>query len=156
SKLASTIVHSLAPWSAICGILARDSHRTLRKPPTLRLTMHLSRALPYWRCSLVVAALSAAPISLAQPAKEKPVAPLEKLDTIEKQMKSDRRDVDVLSRKATDLVQGQQQLRERLIVAAQSAQGRERQLNEVEQKLALFETREAATMRALNGERGTL
>jgi murein hydrolase activator len=82
--------------------------------------------------------------------------PLEKLDTIERQMGQDRRQVDALSQSAKQLVTEQERLREQLISAAMSAQSHERDLNDVEQRLAMFETREAAAMQALAGERGKL
>ncbi len=82
--------------------------------------------------------------------------PLEKLDAIERQMGQDRRQANTLTQAAARLVHEQQRLREQLIAAATSAQTRERELNDVEQRLAVFETREAAAMRALAGERGKL
>lgn len=82
--------------------------------------------------------------------------PIEKLDAIERQMGQDRRQADTLSQSAAHLAQEQQRLRDQLIAAATSAQTRERELNDVEQRLAVFETREAAAMRALAGERGKL
>lgn len=82
--------------------------------------------------------------------------PLEKLDAIERQMGKDRLQADTLGQSAARLVEEQQRLREKLIVAAASAQTRERELNDVEQRLAVFETREAAAMKALAGERGKL
>src|SRR6185295_13370192 len=125
------------------------------RPLPTRMSM-LLREFTCGLCGVVAAALLAAPVVLAQNSSDKPVDPLEKLDAIEKQMNSDQRDAETLSEKATSLVTEQQQLRGQLITAAQSAQTRERQLNEVEQRLALLETREATTMRALVGERGTL
>ena len=104
--------------------------------------------------TLAVACLCA-PVVFAQ-APEKTTDPLEKLDTIERQMGQDRQQAGTLSQSSVRLVQEQQRLREQLIVAANSAQGRERELNDVEQRLALFETREGGAMRALAGERGKL
>ncbi|MBL9097798.1 MAG: peptidoglycan DD-metalloendopeptidase family protein [Alphaproteobacteria bacterium] len=82
--------------------------------------------------------------------------PLEKLDTIEKQLGNDRRSIESLTDDAAQLAREQQALRQKLIQAAGSAQARERDLNVVEQRLALFETREAAAMRALDGQRSQL
>lgn len=82
--------------------------------------------------------------------------PLEKLNSIERQMGQDRRQADTLTQSAARLVEEQKRLREQLIAAATSAQTRERELNDVEQRLAVFETREAGAMRALAGERGKL
>jgi septal ring factor EnvC (AmiA/AmiB activator) len=82
--------------------------------------------------------------------------PLEKLDAIEKQLGSDRRDAETLSQSAAELAREQEELRQKLILAAAAAQARERDLNVVEQRLAVFETREAAAMRALVGSRGKL
>lgn len=82
--------------------------------------------------------------------------PLEKLDAIEKQLGNDRRNIESLADEATKLANEQQDLRQRLIQAAASAQARERDLNTVEQRLAVFETREAAAMRALMGQQGQL
>lgn len=82
--------------------------------------------------------------------------PLDKLDTIEKQMGEKRRDVDSLSRTASDLAVEQQRIQERLVQAAAAAQTRERTLNDVEQRLAMFETRETEATRALVTQRGKL
>ena len=82
--------------------------------------------------------------------------PLEKLDAIERQMNQDRQQADTLTQSGARLVQEQLRLREQLIAAASSAQVRERELNDVEQRLAVFETREGVAMRALAGERGKL
>jgi septal ring factor EnvC (AmiA/AmiB activator) len=82
--------------------------------------------------------------------------PLEKLDQIEKQLGNDRRNIESLADEAAKLAREQQELRRKLIQAAASAQARERDLNTVEQRLAVFETREAAAMRALMGQQGQL
>jgi murein hydrolase activator len=82
--------------------------------------------------------------------------PLEKLDAIEKQLGNDKRDVEALTQSAAKLAEEQQALRQKLIDAAATAQARERDLNVVEQRLAVFETREATAMRALVGSRGKL
>ncbi|MCE9521150.1 MAG: peptidoglycan DD-metalloendopeptidase family protein [Alphaproteobacteria bacterium] len=103
----------------------------------------------------VAAALACASVVSAQNA-QKAVDPLEKLESIERQMEQDRQQSNALSKSAAQLAQDQVRLRERLISAAALAQGRERELNQVEQRLAVFETNEAAAMRALAGERGKL
>ena len=82
--------------------------------------------------------------------------PHEKLDSIERQMGQDRQKANTLTQSAARLVEEQQRLRDQLITAATSAQTRERELNDVEQRLAVYETREAGAMRALAGERGKL
>jgi septal ring factor EnvC (AmiA/AmiB activator) len=82
--------------------------------------------------------------------------PLEKLDQIERQMDQGRRHEQSLTQSQTRLAQEQEQLRAQLIQAATSAQVRERELNDVEQRLAVFETREATAVRALAGQRGKL
>jgi len=103
----------------------------------------------------IAAAAIAASAAFAQNA-DTATDPLEKLDAIEKQMNQDRRQAETLSESAKRYAHEQQQMREQLIAAAQAAQARERQLHDVEQKLALFETREAETMRALLGQQGKL
>lgn len=85
-----------------------------------------------------------------------PVDPLEKLDQIERQLGQDKRDVDMLTGAAAKYQREQEQIRAKLIVAAASAQTRERDLNVAEQRLAEFETREAAATRALVEQRGKL
>jgi septal ring factor EnvC (AmiA/AmiB activator) len=82
--------------------------------------------------------------------------PAEKLNQIQEQMGQDKRSVDTLSRSALELAQEQDQLRGQLIQAASAAQARERELNLVEERLAMFETREAAGMRELVSQRGKL
>jgi len=104
---------------------------------------------------VAVAALLCTPAT-AQNANSGPTDPLEKLDAIERQLGNDRQNIETLGQTASKLAQEQQQLRQQLIEAAASAQTRERELNVVEQRLAVFETREAAAMRALVGQRGKL
>lgn len=82
--------------------------------------------------------------------------PNEKLNDIQNQLRQDQRDVETLSRSAEQLAKEQEQLRGQLIRAAGVAQERERELNVVEQRLAMFETREADGMRALITQRGKL
>ncbi len=82
--------------------------------------------------------------------------PNEKLNDIQNQLRQDRQDVETLSRSAVQLAKEQEQLRAQLIRAAGAAQERERELNVVEQRLAMFETREADGMRALIAQRGKL
>jgi murein hydrolase activator len=101
----------------------------------------------------VAAGLCVAPLQ-AQNAQT--TDPLEKLDAIEKQLGNDKRNVEVLTQSAAKLAGEQQALRDKLIDAAATAQARERDLNVVEQRLAVFETREATAMRALVGSRGKL
>jgi septal ring factor EnvC (AmiA/AmiB activator) len=102
----------------------------------------------------LAAFLCVGPSALAQEAET--TDPLEKLDAIEKQLGNDRRSIESLTDSAAKLVEEQRLLREKLIQAAATAQARERDLNVVEQRLAVFETREAAAMRALVGQRGKL
>jgi len=104
----------------------------------------------------IAVAFAGAPAALAQSRADSANDPLEKLDAIERQMGQDRQQADSLTQSAARLAEEQQRLRDRLIAAAASAQARERELNEVEQRLAIFETREAAAMRALAGQRGKL
>lgn len=102
----------------------------------------------------VIAFLCAGPLARAQ--KAETTDPLEKLDAIEKQLGSDRRSIESLTDSAAQQAEEQRTLRDKLIQAAATAQARERDLNVVEQRLALFETREASAMRALVDQRGKL
>lgn len=102
----------------------------------------------------VIAFLCAGPFARAQ--KAETTDPLEKLDAIEKQLGSDRRSIESLTDSAAQQAEEQRTLRDKLIQAAATAQARERDLNVVEQRLALFETREASAMRALVDQRGKL
>jgi septal ring factor EnvC (AmiA/AmiB activator) len=102
-----------------------------------------------------VAALSALAASVALAAAE-PTNPNDKLNDIQRQLRQDRQDIETLSRSAEQLDAEQEQLRAQLIRAAAVAQDRERELNVVEQRLAMFETREADGMRALVQQRGKL
>ncbi len=99
--------------------------------------------------------LAAAPV-FGQSALEQAKNPADKLEAIQKQLGQDKRDIETLSKSAVELAADQQRLRVQLIQAAANAQTRERELNAVEQRLAVFETREALAMRALAGERGKL
>lgn len=99
--------------------------------------------------------LCALPLS-AQQGSGDVTNPLDKLDSIERQMGDKRRDVDTLTRTASDLILEQQRIQARLVQAAAAAQTRERTLNEVEQRLAIYETREAEAMQALIAQRGKL
>lgn len=108
---------------------------------------------PAARAVAIATVLANAPIVLAQNGADDP---LEKLDAIERQMGQDRRQEQTLTQSATRLMQEQERLRVELIQAATSAQTRERDLNQVEQRLAVFETREGAAVRALAGQRGKL
>src|SRR5262245_8468888 len=83
----------------------------------------------------VAAGLCAAPLH-AQNAQT--TDPLEKLDAIEKQLGHDRRNVETLTQSAAKLAAEQEALRQKLIDAAASAAARERDLNVVEQRLAVF------------------
>ena len=100
----------------------------------------------------VAAVVIAAPLAGADTATN----PLEKLEAIESQVREDRQNVEALHRSASQLVREQGLLRERLIQAAAVAQAQERELNAVEQKLAMLETRETQAMRALEGQRSKL
>ena len=102
-----------------------------------------------------VAALGALAASVALAGAE-PTNPNDKLNDIQRQLRQDRQDIETLSRSAEDLAREQEQLRVQLIRAANVAQERERELNVVEQRLAMFETREADGMRALLQQRGKL
>lgn len=82
--------------------------------------------------------------------------PNDKLRDIQSQLRQDRQDIETLSRSAEQLATEQETLRKRLIQAASIAQDRERELNVVEQRLAMFETREADGMRALISQRSKL
>lgn len=95
----------------------------------------------------------AAGVSLAA---AEPSNPNDKLDDIQRQLRQDKHDIETLSRSAEQLAAEQEQLRAQLIRAAAVAQTRERDLNVVEQRLAMYETREADSMRALIGQRGKL
>ena len=99
-----------------------------------------------------VACLYAAPLLGADTATN----PLEKLERIESQIRQDRSQVDKLNQSAQRYLRDQSLLRERLILAAASAQTRERELNGVEQRLAGLETQEAAAMHDLNKQRSKL
>jgi septal ring factor EnvC (AmiA/AmiB activator) len=102
-----------------------------------------------------VAALGALAASVALAGAE-PTDPNDKLNDIQQQLRQDRQDIESLSRSAQDLEREQELLRAQLIRAAGVAQDRERELNVVEQRLAMFETREADSMRALAQQRGKL
>lgn len=102
-----------------------------------------------------VAALGALAASVALAGAE-PTDPNDKLNDIQQQLRQDRQDIETLSRSAEDLEREQELLRAQLIRAAGVAQDRERELNVVEQRLAMFETREADGMRALAQQRGKL
>lgn len=82
--------------------------------------------------------------------------PLDKLDEIESQIRQDRTDAAKLDQSAQRYMRDQGLLRDRLIQAAASAQTRERDLNNVEQRLALLETQEADAMHSLNQQRSKL
>jgi septal ring factor EnvC (AmiA/AmiB activator) len=105
--------------------------------------------------SKVLAGAVALAASAAVAAGE-PTNPTEKLDQIQKQIGRDQLDIESLSKSAVELAQEQEQIRLQLIRAAAAARAREAELNTVEQRLALFETREAEGMRALIGKRGKL
>ena len=100
-------------------------------------------------------ALAALGVSLSLAAAEA-TNPNDKLNDIQKQLRQDRQDVETLTRSADQLTTEQDQLRAQLIRAAGVAQERERELNLVEQRLAMFETREAEGMRSLIGQREKL
>jgi septal ring factor EnvC (AmiA/AmiB activator) len=94
---------------------------------------------------------------LAQsPAAQTVTNPLEKLDAIETQMRDDRSRIDRLRQSADALEREQEALRQKLIIAAGNAQARERDLGEVEQRLALLETQEASAVTRLQSERQKL
>lgn len=117
----------------------------------------MSRRSKLWNAvsaAAVIAFLCAGPFARAQ--KAETTDPLEKLDAIEKQLGSDRRSIESLTDSAAQQAEEQRTLRDKLIQAAATAQARERDLNVVEQRLALFETREASAMRALVDQRGKL
>ncbi|MBL8782606.1 MAG: peptidoglycan DD-metalloendopeptidase family protein [Alphaproteobacteria bacterium] len=117
----------------------------------------MSRRSKLWNAvsaAAVIAFLCAGPLARAQ--KAETTDPLEKLDAIEKQLGSDRRSIESLTDSAAQQAEEQRTLRDKLIQAAATAQARERDLNVVEQRLALFETREASAMRALVDQRGKL
>lgn len=82
--------------------------------------------------------------------------PLEKLEEIELQVRRDRQQAEGLSQSAAKFARDQTILRERLIQAAALAQARERDLNQVEQRLAMFETQEASARKALDGQQTKL
>lgn len=98
------------------------------------------------------ASLLAGQIVHADPATN----PVQKLNDIESQIRSDRDKVEQLNQTAQRFTRDQNLLRERLIQAASSAQLRERDLNIVEQRLAELETQEAAAMHAMNEQRSKL
>jgi septal ring factor EnvC (AmiA/AmiB activator) len=102
-----------------------------------------------------VAALGALAASVALGSAE-PANPNDKLNDIQQQLRQDRQDIETLSRSAEDLEREQELLRAQLIRAAGVAQDRERELNVVEQRLAMYETREADGMRTLAQQRGKL
>jgi septal ring factor EnvC (AmiA/AmiB activator) len=109
-----------------------------------------------FRLRVGVGAVALAAVCLPAPLLAQATSPAEKIDEIQKQLGQDKRDVEVLSRSALELAQEQEQLRGQLIQAAAAAQARERELNVVEERLAMFETREADGMRALVSQRGKL
>lgn len=108
------------------------------------------------RALLMAAAVGVcAPATLAQQGGDV-TNPLDKLDALEQQMGEGRRNADTLTRTAAELATEQRRIQQRLVEAAAAAQARERLLNDVEQRLAMFETREAEAMRALVAQRGKL
>src|SRR5262245_61413983 len=78
--------------------------------------------------------------------------PLEKLDRIERQMTDDKNRVDTLGASKMRLVEEQRRLGSDLVHVAASAQQHERNLAEVEQRLAGLETQEAKASQALAGK----
>ena len=106
--------------------------------------------------ALIAVALATARLAAAAGNAGGVTDPTQKLDKIERQMGQDRQQEQSLTQSATRLAQEQERLRGELIQAAASAQARERQLNDVEQRLAVFETREGTAVRALAGQRGKL
>ncbi|MFM9864200.1 MAG: murein hydrolase activator EnvC family protein [Micropepsaceae bacterium] len=104
------------------------------------------------RASVALVALAASVAFAAAEASN----PNQKLNDIQNQLRQDRQDIETLGHSAEQLAKEQEQLRVQLIRAAGVAQDRERELNVVEQRLAMFETREADGMRALIGQRGKL
>ena len=82
--------------------------------------------------------------------------PLEKLDRIEKQINDDKNRIDTLSTSKVRLVEEQKRLQVDLVRVAATAQSHERDLAQVEQRLASLETEEALASRALVGKRGKL
>jgi len=115
----------------------------------------MSRLLGRALGGVAAAALLCAP-AVAQQGNDGTTDPLEKLDAIERQLGNDRQNIETLGQTASRLAEEQKQLRQQLIEAAASAQTRERELNVVEQRLAVFETKEAEAMRALVTKRGKL
>jgi murein hydrolase activator len=110
------------------------------------------RSFKFERSAAALLAL-AAQVTLAT---AEPSNPNDKLNEIQRQLRQDKQDIETLSRSAEQLVHEQEALRAKLITAATIAQTRERELNLVEQRLAMYETREADSMRALIGQRGKL
>jgi septal ring factor EnvC (AmiA/AmiB activator) len=110
------------------------------------VSVPLKRAL-----GALVALAAGASLAAAEPAN-----PTDKLNDIQRQLRQDKHDIETLSQSAEQLAAEQEQLRAQLIRAAAVAQTRERDLNVVEQRLAMYETREADSMRALIGQRGKL
>ena len=82
--------------------------------------------------------------------------PLEKLDRIERQMTDDKNRVDTLGQSKLRLVEEQRTLAQNLVRVAASAQQHERNLAQVEQRLAGLETQESKAAHALAGKRGKL
>jgi septal ring factor EnvC (AmiA/AmiB activator) len=111
-----------------------------------------ARSFKFERSAAALLAL-AAQVTLAT---AEPSNPNDKLNEIQRQLAQDKQDIETLSRSAEQLVHEQEALRAKLITAATIAQTRERELNLVEQRLAMYETREADSMRALIGQRGKL
>ena len=113
------------------------------------------RAGVLWRRRMAgfVLAFAAPLCSLAE---EPAVNPVEQLNTIEKQIRDDRSQIERLRQANQRNVREQQALRERLIEAAGNAQARERALGAIEQKLAGLETQEAKAVERLQSEREAL
>ena len=88
--------------------------------------------------------------------QEEAADPLEKLDRIEKQMNDDKNRVDSLSTSKVQLVEEQKRLAQELIRVAATAQQHERDLADVELRLAGLETQEAQASHALAGKRDKL
>jgi septal ring factor EnvC (AmiA/AmiB activator) len=88
--------------------------------------------------------------------QEEAADPLEKLDRIERLMTDDKNRVDRLATSKVRLAEEQKRLQLDLVRVAATAQSHERDLAQIEQRLADLEAREAQASRALVGKRGKL
>jgi septal ring factor EnvC (AmiA/AmiB activator) len=118
--------------------------------------MRMAMSAGFSSCFRVVGLALAFSAPLCSQAGESAINPVDQLNSIEKQIRDDRSQIDRLREASDRNTREQQVLRERLIEAAGNAQARERALSAIEQKLAGLETQEAKAVERLQSEREAL